>query len=140
MTTYMKASDGLPARVVRAWSAEKLFTTKRYMDIFTGAMKNQRKDLVYADFFSGPGVCFERERGIEIKGSPLLALDYKFTRIFLNDYDHAAVAALRERTRGDGRVHIRQMDCSYSPASTYAALTSSGRSVSAKNQASYVCQ
>ena len=53
----------------------------------------------------------ERERGIEIKGSPLLALDYKFTRIFLNDYDHAAVAALRERTRGDGRVHIRQMDC-----------------------------
>ena len=109
--TYVKAQDGLPARVVRPWSDEKLWCAKRYMSIFTTGMKNQWEHLVYADFFAGPGVCVERESGMESKGSPLLAIDRGFSRIFLNDCDHEAVAALRERTRGDDRVHITQLDC-----------------------------
>lgn len=124
--TYRKASDGLPARVVGAWSDEKLFIAKRYMDILTGGMKNLWDNLVYADFLAGPGVCVGRESGIESKGSPLLALDYKFTRIFLNDSDRKAVDALRKRTRGDGRVHITQMDCNEAVDAAIEHLIPSG--------------
>lgn len=109
--TYDEASDGLPARVVHQWSAEKLWYTQRYMHIFTTGMKNYWNNLVYADFFAGPGICVEEKSGMESKGSPLRALDHGFSRIFLNDYDRVAVDALRERTRGDDRVFITQQDC-----------------------------
>lgn len=109
--TYAKAVDGLPARVVHQWSDEKLFYTERYMDIFTTGMKNSWDNLVYADFFAGPGRCVDEESGEESEGSPLRAIRYGFHRIFLNDYDGVAVDALRERTQGEDRVHITQMDC-----------------------------
>ena len=109
--TYAEAADGLPAREVHAWSAEKLFYTERYMDIFTTGMKNHWDNLVYADFFAGPGRCVDEESGEESEGSPLRALRYGFSRIFLNDHDHVAVDALRKRTRGEDRVHISQLDC-----------------------------
>ena len=109
--TYVTASDGLPARVVHQWSDEKLFYTERYMDIFTTGMKNRWDNLVYADFFAGPGRCVVEESGEESEGSPLRAIRYGFSSIFLNDYDRVAVDALRERTRGEDRVHITQLDC-----------------------------
>ena len=109
--TLVPASDGLPARVVHQWSDEKLFYVERYMDIFTSGMKQRWSHLVYADFFAGPGMCVEEQSRLESKGSPLRALDFKFSRIFLNDADPEAVDALRKRTEGDDRVHITQLDC-----------------------------
>ena len=81
------------------------------MGIFTTSMKNHWPNLVYADFFAGPGFCIDKASKAESRGSPLLALEHGFTRIFLNDYDHEAVDALRERTRDDDRVLITQQDC-----------------------------
>ncbi len=108
----VEASDGLPARVVHKWSDEKLFYLERYMDIFTKGMKNLWNGrLVYADFFAGPGICLEEGAGTESLGSPLRALEFGFSRIFLNDADPEAVDALRRRTQGDGRVRITQLDC-----------------------------
>ena len=109
--TLVVASDGLPARVVHQWSDEKLFYLERYMDIFTTGMKNLWENLVYADFFAGPGKCVEEETGLESDGSPLRALRFGFSRIYLNDADPEAVAALRQRTRDDDRVEITQLDC-----------------------------
>ncbi len=105
------ASDGLPARIVNPWSDEKLFYLERYMDIFTNGMKNKWPNLVYADFFAGPGVCIDEQTRAESDGSPLRALKFGFSRIFLNDTDPDAVDALRQRTHDDERVHITQMDC-----------------------------
>ena len=109
--TLVEASDGLPAREVHQWSDEKLFYLERYMDIFTTGMKNQKWSLVYADFFAGPGVCVDEETRVESLGSPMRALGFGFSRIFLNDADPLAVDALRERTDGDERVLITQLDC-----------------------------
>lgn len=114
--TLVEASDRLPARVVHQWSDEKLFYLEHYMGIFTRAMKDQewggqKLSLVYADFFAGPGRCIDEQTGVETLGSPLRALEFGFSRIFLNDADLEAVDALRERTRGDGRVVITQLDC-----------------------------
>lgn len=126
--TYTKASDGLPAREVQAWSAEKLFYTERYMDIFTTGMKNRWDNLVYADFFAGPGRCVVEESGKESEGSPLRAIRYGFSRIFLNDHDRVAVDALRERTRGEDRVHITQLDCNDAVDAALDFLIPSGAS------------
>ena len=102
--TLVAASDGLPARIVHQWSGEKLFYLERYMDIFTTGMKNKWPNLVYADFFAGPGVCIDKQTLEESQGSPLRALKFGFSRIFLNDADPDAVDALRQRTHDDERV------------------------------------
>ena len=109
--TLKIASDGLPARIVHQWSDEKLFYLERYMDIFTSGMKSRWDNLVYADFFAGPGMCIDQVTGQESEGSPLRALRFEFSHIFLNDADPEAVEALRERTHGDARVRITQLDC-----------------------------
>lgn len=104
-------TDGLPARVVHEWSDEKLHYVERYMDIFTHGMR-QRWDLAYADFFSGPGVCVDRETRVESLGSPLRALNYEFDRWFFNDLDSEAVSALHERVGMEREgVTFRTLDC-----------------------------
>lgn len=110
------ASDGLPAREVHPWSDEKLFYLEQYMGIFTRAMKDQewggqKLSLVYADFFAGPGRCVDEATRAESPGSPLRALDYGFSKIFLNDADSEAVDALSERVGDDDRVLITRLDC-----------------------------
>ncbi len=120
--TLVTASDGLPARVVHQWSDEKLFYVERYMDIFTTGMKRRWPRLVYADFFAGPGVCVEEQSGLESKGSPLRALGFDFSRIFLNDADPEAVRALRQRTAGDDRVHVTQLDCNHAVETALTSL------------------
>lgn len=112
--TLVPANDGLPARVVHAWSDEKLFYLQHFMDIFTTGMKNRWERLVYADFFAGPGINVEEEGGEESLGSPLRALEFdQFSALFFNDADPTAVDALRDRTatQPPGRVLIKNLDC-----------------------------
>lgn len=112
--TFVEASDGLPARQVHPWSDEKLFYVERFMDIFTSGMKKQWDRLVYADFFSGPGINVEEGTGKETLGSPLRALEFEeFSALFFNDDDPVATDALRARTNNQppGRVLIENLDC-----------------------------
>lgn len=107
------AGDGQPARVIRPWTHEKLFYIERYLDIFCTAMRG-KWSLVYADLLAGPGLCVEQEAGSEVKGSALLAIDRpEFVRVFLNDRDAIATAALASRTTGvsSSRLAISTTDC-----------------------------
>lgn len=94
------AADGHVAGCGSAWTIEKHDLIDKYMGIFSNGMKNIYKigGLNYIDLFSGPGKFFDRTKGIENTGSPLLALEYEFRRIFLNDLNLKNVDALRART------------------------------------------
>lgn len=96
------ASDGLVARESGEWASDKLFYLARYMDIFTGAMKNKWEHRAYVDLMSGPGICVVPRSGREFDGSPLLALKTKtpFTDVILVEADAALASALSIRTSG----------------------------------------
>ena len=78
------------------------------------------KDLwplrAYVDLFSGPGLCKNRETGVEFRGSPLAALQYKnpFTHLFFNDIRRDFVEALSNRQkqlRPQANVKFFNLDC-----------------------------
>ncbi len=83
------AADGLIARESGEWASDKLFYVARYMDIFTGSMKNKWAHRAYIDLMSGPGLCVVPSTGREFDGSPLLALKTKtpFTDVLLVEAD-----------------------------------------------------
>jgi len=104
---YVRARDGLHARQVGIWSAEKLTVVGRYMGIFSNGMKGKWEGLTHVELFPGPGRCVVEETGAEIPGSPLLALGTKkaFDRIVCVEADPVAYEALQRRVaahpRGD---------------------------------------
>jgi three-Cys-motif partner protein len=97
--------DGLPARLVRWWSKDKLAVVARYMDIFTTGMKDRWRGLAYVDLFSGPGLCIVDEPREVIPGSPLLALRtrWPFDRVICVEADPEAHDALRRRLTAEPR-------------------------------------
>jgi three-Cys-motif partner protein len=106
-------TDGLPARRVGEWTETKHFYVRRYMDAFAKSMKkwDQR---VYLDLFAGPGRCFEEEPVPQFyAGSPLIALEYPFTRHVYVETDPVAAAALRQRAPSTSArpVDVLEQDC-----------------------------
>lgn len=102
LESLVAGSDGYAVRPVGSWSPEKLYYVRRYIDIFTTAMKTKWPRRVYIDLFSGPGRCVIEDTQQEVDGSPLLALSakYSFTDVYLNDLDPFAIEALRARVQG----------------------------------------
>lgn len=118
----VEASDGYSAREVGPWNNEKLHYVARYLNIFTGAMKDKWDDLVYADLLCGPGMC-RGEDGVESQGSPLLALDHdELARFFFNDADADAAAALRGRIERRALAKDRPVETSSADCKDVAAV------------------
>lgn len=90
------ASDGLPARSTGPWVYDKKYYFERYLDIFSrGIGPKWQGKICYIDLFSGPGCSIVRGSQEEVKGSPLVALDYEFGRyVFV---DTPEVLAILER-------------------------------------------
>lgn len=108
--TLVAGPDGLPARLVKPWSAEKFHVYERYLDIFCKGMR-KRWDLVYADLLAGPGLCVT-PTSRSLKGSAVLAAQRtEFTALYLNDLDPAATSALQSRLGNDPRLRIDTLDC-----------------------------
>jgi len=97
--TLVQASDGLPARCVGPWSADKLYYIENYLNIVSVAMKNKFRNRAYIDLFAGPGLCVVDEDSREIKGSPLISLSvpHQFTQYHFVEADNRTMAALKER-------------------------------------------
>ena len=97
--SLVQASDGLPARCVGPWSRDKLYYIRRYLEIFSVAMRGKFSNLVYIDLFAGPGLCMVDDDSGEIQGSPLVALSvrHRFTEYHFVEADNRAMAALQER-------------------------------------------
>ncbi|MEW5924618.1 MAG: three-Cys-motif partner protein TcmP [Candidatus Zixiibacteriota bacterium] len=96
----MDAEDGLPVRCIHSQSELKLKLLKYYLDIVSEAMKIRFKEKRYfLDLFSGPGLCWNRDDGLFVKGSSLLALDLKtrFTDYIFVDSNEQTCVALRTR-------------------------------------------
>ena len=115
-----KARDGLPARVFRPWTREKLVYLQRYASAFMTAVAPKRKQgrwdqLVYVDLLGGPGRGIDADTGEEFDGSPLLALKISpaFDRLFFGDISQRNVDALRARIPASdrSRVVLRRGDC-----------------------------
>lgn len=100
------ARDGLPARIVRDWTKEKLHYFKRFIDIFTPAMRKTWPERAYIDLFAGPGKCILATSKEEIDGSPLIALkvEHPFTKYIFVEKEKALLDALRDRV---GRLNLK---------------------------------
>lgn len=114
------ASDRLVARESGEWAGDKLFYVARYMDIFTGSMKDKWPRRAFIDLMSGPGLCVVPGTGREFDGSPLLALKTRtpFTDVILVEADPVLVAALTQRPAGVGlrpTPEIIRGDCNHQP-------------------------
>ncbi len=93
--------DGLAVRPSGPWIERKYFYLNRYADIFTRGMgkKWSRGGLTYIDLFAGPGRCLIESSGQERDGSPLIALNYEFSKYIFVESDRDNLATLRERCR-----------------------------------------
>jgi len=91
--------DGLPVREVGAWSKQKHYYLKRYIDIFTQGMKRKWPGLGYLDIFCGPGKCKIRSSDEEIDGSPLIAANTgrSFDSFVFADMSIDAIDTLEKR-------------------------------------------
>src|SRR5436309_4454439 len=113
---YVTARDGLPAREIGIWSAEKLSVVGRYMGIMSSGMKSKWDGLTHVELFAGPGRCVVEETGDDIPGSPLLALgtEKAFDKIVCVEADPVAYEALQQRVAAHPRgstVKIILGDC-----------------------------
>ena len=109
-------SDGLPVLMQGSWSEDKLYFVSHFSSLFNGGMKNRWPIRAYVDLFAGPGLCKDRETGIEFAGSPLAALECQtpFTHLFFNDIDKSFVDALtkrQERLHSQANVEYLNLDC-----------------------------
>ena len=109
-------SDGLPVLVQGSWSQDKLHFVSYFSSLFNGGMKNLWPTRAYVDLFAGPGLCKDRDTGVEFHGSPLRALDCQipFTHLFLNDIEKVFVDTLtkrQERLHPQANVEYFSLDC-----------------------------
>lgn len=94
----LKAKDGFVARCGQPWALEKHKILKLYNHLLSEGMKNNFKNINYIDLFAGPGIYFNRKSGVEKFGSPLIAINYNYSKIFLTDINEENCEALRFRT------------------------------------------
>jgi len=95
-SSYLPASDGLPARKSGDWAVRKHHYLRNYCGIATTSMRGKWK-VVYLDVMAGPGRCRVKETGEEFPGSPFVALDYDFAEYILIEDDKELAEALQKR-------------------------------------------
>ena len=112
--------DGLPTwEEARHWTAKKLYSWHRYVEITTTAMVGRdqwRGGLVYVDLFAGAGVCTLKDTNERIPGSALIAAyaAKPFSRIIACEENADLAEALKARfanTLAGRRCHVLTGDC-----------------------------
>lgn len=115
MDRCVSSIDGLPVRDSGPWIRRKYFHLQRYLDIFTRGMNAKWGGrLSYIDLFAGPGRCLIRDTASEVDGSPLIALNYAFSKYILVEENPANLRALRQRclkSTKHGSIEIIAGDC-----------------------------
>ncbi len=94
---YILGRDGLPVRKSGEWVKRKHHYFRNYCGITATGMKRKWSNRVFIDVMAGSGVCKIEETGEETPGSPLIALDFDFTRFIFIEGDADGAAALRKR-------------------------------------------
>lgn len=107
------APDGLPARVVKAHNAHKKHYIERYTGVVAAAMKNKWGGLAYVDTYCGPGMCWVKDTGEWVVGSPLIALGVQpaYSHFAFVDNDSVCIDALERRVAGmEAKPHFKCAD------------------------------
>jgi three-Cys-motif partner protein len=96
--------DGLPARLIRPHSLNKIHFWGNYFEAASKATRRAFPARVYGDLFAASGVCEDSITGERSWGSALVALQVTvpYDVYFLNDKDPKAASALAERARQIG--------------------------------------
>jgi three-Cys-motif partner protein len=96
--------DGLPVRSSGLWIHRKYDYLRRYLHIFSVGMgKRWSGKLSYLDLFAGSGRCLIRDTNEELDGSPLISLNYEFSRYVFIEQNPANIEALKSRCRRSSR-------------------------------------
>ncbi len=90
--------DGWPIRPSGVWIDKKHFYLRRYMEIFTKGM-GKKWSMTYIDLFAGPGRCVIESSGAEKDGSPLISLEYGFSKYIFIEKNHNDLEALKKRSQ-----------------------------------------
>lgn len=106
----VKISDGLGARCVGGWGADKAVFLKYYVDITGKAMKNSSwKYLYYIEICSGPGICVDFEEGEQFDGTSLAVLQTEgarhFSKLFFFDINPVTVNILKQRIANNPNIY-----------------------------------
>lgn len=107
------APDGLPARIVKAHNIHKKHYIESYTEIVAKAMQGKWKNLAYIDTYCGPGICWIKDTGEFVVGSPLIALGTEphYSHFAFVDKDSACVEALAARAAERGiEINVRCAD------------------------------
>jgi len=89
--------DGLPVRPSGSWIKRKHYYLKEYAKIFTTGMgKKWSGRLTFIDLFAGPGRCLI-EQAMHEDGSPLIALQYAFSKYIFVEEEGILMEALQKR-------------------------------------------
>lgn len=109
--TREMASDGLVAKCAGPWAEIKQKIIDAYSKMITVGMRNKFDQIIYVDLYSGPGIFYNRETGLESFGSALTALQHNYHRVFLNDLNLENVKALRQRVgERQSKVTLKNLD------------------------------
>lgn len=100
------ASDGLPARVIKAHTLEKFDRHRKYCSTFNTGMKNHwPSNRGYLELFAGPGIAIDEDLNKEVDGCPLLAASISnpgFNKLAFVELDPELADALEQRMRARG--------------------------------------
>ena len=112
--------DGLPVRPSGIWIKRKHYYLKEYAKIFTvGMSKKWSGRLTFIDLFAGPGSCLI-DNTVHEDGSPLIALQYPFSKYIFVEQIPELMDALRNR-------------CARSPKLSSIAFTQEDSNISINN-------
>lgn len=92
-------------RLGHVWTADKLEFLRKYLPAFVTACKRLRMmgaELHYVDGFAGPGV--NNINGIEVDGSPLIALNCDFDKYHFIEAKKSVFQALQTRIAAHAKV------------------------------------
>lgn len=98
------------------WSELKLDIVRQYGGAYSTILSRQRNPAfhhVFIDGFCGAGLHVSKSSGLEVLGSPLIALDVvpPFREYFFVDLDGEKVDHLKEAVGERRDVHVLQGDC-----------------------------
>lgn len=104
-------NDGHVIRCGPPWTIFKHNFIKGYCEIVTKAMA-KKYHLTYIDIFCGPGKYFDRANGVQLNGSPLIAMEYAFNNYIFVDCNKQNVKALQYCLQNESRnTDILLNDC-----------------------------
>jgi len=100
---------------VGPWTEIKLEILKKYAQAYTQVLSRQEsiRRYIYIDAFAGPGTHISREKGVEINGSPAIAMQVSpaFSEYHLIDLTRSKANELRNKYGNRENVFIYEEDC-----------------------------